>query len=207
MKEKVLQAMKPKVASLGFTTEELESAATQIAGTLQEDATEDRINAQVDAVIPFLKLSQSAATRIVNAQKKKEEKPKKETEKEAGSENPEEDKFDKLLKVIEEQNKKIDSLVNKDVTATRRNAYAAKLKELPDEIQKTKLKDFDRMNFKDQEDFDSFMTEVDEDIPAIVQGLANKGLSEMGKPIVGGKSTDKQASDKEVKDVINQLNI
>lgn len=210
MKTKVLQAMKPKVASLGFTKEEIESVVESISGTLEEDATEEQINAQVDAVIPYLKLSQSAVTRIVNAKKKEEtppKAPKVSTPKETEEGAEPEDKFEKLLKVIESQNAKIDALVNKDVKASRREVYVSKLKDLPESIQKSKLRDFDRMNFNDEVDFDAFISEVEEDVPVIIQGLADQGLSEMGKPKIGGKSTDKQASDQEIKDVINQLNI
>lgn len=191
MKTKVLQTLKPKVASLGFTKEELESVVETISGTLQEDATEEQINAQVDAVIPYLKLSQSAVTRIVNA-KKKEEPPKapkaSTTTKEAEEGAEPEDKFEKLLKVIEAQNEKIDALVNKDVKTSRREVYVSKLKDLPEAIQKSKLKDFDRMNFKDQDDFDSFIQEAETDIPVIKQALADSELSEMEKPFLGKKN-------------------
>lgn len=191
MKTKVLQTLKPKVASLGFTKEELESVVDTISGTLQEDATEEQINAQVDAVIPYLKLSQSAVTRIVNA-KKKEETPKapkaSTTTKEADEGAEPEDKFEKLLKVIEAQNEKIDALVNKDVKTSRREVYVSKLKDLPEAIQKSKLKDFDRMNFKDQDDFDSFIQEAETDIPVIKQALADSELSEMEKPFLGKKN-------------------
>lgn len=191
MKTKVLQTLKPKVASLGFTKEELESVVETISGTLQEDASEEQINAQVDAVIPYLKLSQSAVTRIVNA-KKKEEPPKapkaSTTTKEAEEGAEPEDKFEKLLKVIEAQNEKIDALVNKDVKTSRREVYVSKLKDLPEAIQKSKLKDFDRMNFKDQDDFDSFIQEAETDIPVIKQALADSELSEMEKPFLGKKN-------------------
>lgn len=191
MKTKVLQTLKPKVASLGFTKEELESVVETISGTLQEDASEEQINAQVDAVIPYLKLSQSAVTRIVNA-KKKEEPPKapkaSTTTKEADEGAEPEDKFEKLLKVIEAQNEKIDALVNKDVKTSRREVYVSKLKDLPEAIQKSKLKDFDRMNFKDQDDFDSFIQEAETDIPVIKQALADSELSEMEKPFLGKKN-------------------
>ena len=191
MKTKVLQTLKPKVASLGFTKEELESVVETISGTLQEDASEEQINAQVDAVIPYLKLSQSAVTRIVNA-KKKEELPKapkaSTTTKEADEGAEPEDKFEKLLKVIEAQNEKIDALVNKDVKTSRREVYVSKLKDLPEAIQKSKLKDFDRMNFKDQDDFDSFIQEAETDIPVIKQALADSELSEMEKPFLGKKN-------------------
>lgn len=191
MKTKVLQTLKPKVASLGFTKEELESVVETISGTLQEDASEEQINAQVDAVIPYLKLSQSAVTRIVNA-KKKEELPKapkaSTTTKEAEEGAEPEDKFEKLLKVIEAQNEKIDALVNKDVKTSRREVYVSKLKDLPEAIQKSKLKDFDRMNFKDQDDFDSFIQEAETDIPVIKQAIADSELSEMEKPFLGKKN-------------------
>ena len=195
MKTKVLQTLKPKVASLGFTKEELESVVETISGTLQEDASEEQINAQVDAVIPYLKLSQSAVTRIVNA-KKKEELPKapkaSTTTQEAEEGADPEDKFEKLLKVIEAQNAKIDSLVNKDVTASRRQTYAAMLKDLPEAIQKTKLKDFDRMSFKDQDDYDTFVQEAEADIPVIKQAIANSDLAEMDQPFLGKKNQSEE---------------
>lgn len=196
MKTKVLQTLKPKVASLGFTKEELESVVDSISETLQEDATEEQINAQVDAVIPYLKISQSAVTRIVNAKKKEETQPKapvaSTTPKEAERGQETEDKFEKLFKVIEEQNQKIDALVNKEVKASRREVYISKLKDLPEAVQKSKLKDFDRMSFADQEDFEAFIEETEKDIPVIVQGLADKELSEMGKPFLGKKNQSEE---------------
>lgn len=196
MKTKVLQTLKPKVASLGFTKEELESVVDSISETLQEDATEEQINAQVDAVIPYLKISQSAVTRIVNAKKKEETQPKapkaSTTTKEAEEGAEPEDKFEKLFKVIEEQNQKIDALVNKEIKTSRREIYISKLKDLPEAIQKSKLKDFDRMSFADQEDFEAFIEETEKDIPVIVQGLADKELSEMGKPFLGKKNQSEE---------------
>ena len=209
MKTKVLQALKPKVASLGFTKEEIESVVESISGTLEEDATEEQITEQVDSVIPYLKLSQSAVTRIVNAKKKDEKQPKapivsKTTETEEGADP--EDKFDKLLKVIEAQNAKIDALVNKDVTETRRSLYASKLKELPEIEQKSRLRLFDRMTFKDNEDFEQFISETEEETAELVKEFSEREVSAMGKPLRGGKGSDKQATDEEAKEIINKLN-
>ena len=209
MKTKVLQALKPKVASLGFTKEELEGVATQLAENIQEDATEEQIAEKVDSVIPYLKLSQSAVTRIVNAKKKDEKQPKapevsKTTETEEGADP--EDKFDKLLKVIEAQNAKIDALVNKDVTETRRSLYASKLKELPEIEQKSRLRLFDRMTFKDNEDFEQFISETEEETAELVKEFSEREVSAMGKPLRGSKGSDKQATDEEAKEVINKLN-
>lgn len=208
MKSKILQALKPKTASLGFNKNELDSVVDTISGTIQEDATEEQINAQIEAVIPFLKLSQSAATRIVNAQKEKKTgkeslaSPEAETE----SENPDEDKFTKLLAVIQGQNDKIDSLINKDQKTTRRSVFESKLKELPQELRTTKLKDFERMSFRDQEDFDTYISEVEEDIPTILQGLANTNLSATGKPFKSG-TLKNEATDDEVKNILNKFDL
>jgi len=77
MSVKVLTRLKPKVASLGFTTKELEGAATAIASNLEnsEDASDEIIDAAVDAVLPYLKLGQAQATRIINENKRTLPKP------------------------------------------------------------------------------------------------------------------------------------
>lgn len=210
MKTKVLQALKPKVASLGFTKEELEGVATQLAGNIQEDATEEQITEQVDSVIPYLKLSQSAVTRIVNAKKKDETPPKapdvSKTTKETEEGAEPEDKFEKLMQVIEAQNNKIDALINKDQTATRRSVFASKIKELPEIEQRSKLRLFDRMNFKDNDDFEQFISETEEETAELVKEFSEREVSAMGKPLRGGKGSDKQATDEEAKEVINKLN-
>ena len=192
MKTKVLQAMKPKVASLGFTKEEIESVVEFHLRNFTRRCYR-RTNKRTDRCGYTLPKTffQSAVTRIVNAKKKEETPPKApkvstSTETEQGAEP--EDKFEKLLKVIEAQNAKIDSLVNKDVTASRRQTYSAMLKDLPEAIQKTKLKDFDRMSFKDQDDYDTFVQEAEADIPVIKQAIANSDLAEMDQPFLGKKN-------------------
>ena len=71
----VIQVLKPKAISLGFSKEELEVVANQIKATLPENATDEQIDAAVEAAIPYLKVSQTAVNRIVNAAKDKEKSP------------------------------------------------------------------------------------------------------------------------------------
>lgn len=68
-KERVIGAMKPKTAHLGFSKDELEGVAERIAGNLTDEATDEEINAQIDAVMPYLEISQKAVNRVVNQQK------------------------------------------------------------------------------------------------------------------------------------------
>ena len=48
----VIQKLKPKAASLGFNDKELEAVASHIKVTLPENATEEQIDAAIDAALP-----------------------------------------------------------------------------------------------------------------------------------------------------------
>lgn len=72
-KEKVSELLKPKTAQLGFTQEELESVVESLSGNLADDASDEDINAQIDAVIPYLALSQKAANRAIQAARQKQQ--------------------------------------------------------------------------------------------------------------------------------------
>lgn len=210
MKTKVLQAMKPKVASLGFTKEEIESVVESISGTLEEDATEEQINAQIDAVIPFLKLSQSAATRIVNAKKKEETQSKAPkvstpTETEQGAESKQgEEEAPSWAKAMM---KEIADLKGEKVVKSRQDRFDELIKDLPEKQKQFVKLTFKPASYQDDESFEEDILKIKEIIPEIQQEISNEGLGGMGKPRIGGKSTDKQASEQEVKDVINHLNI
>lgn len=73
--------LKPKVKDFGFNEEELTSVSESIANGLSsvENPSDEEITARIDAVVPFLKLAQSASNRSIErfkAQSKQE--PKKE---------------------------------------------------------------------------------------------------------------------------------
>lgn len=211
MKTKVLQTLKPKVASLGFTKEELESVVDSISETLQEDATEEQINAQVDAVIPYLKISQSAVTRIVNAKKKEETPPKKapkvstSTETEQGAESKQEE--EEAPSWAKAMMKEIADLKSEKVVKSRQDRFDELIKDLPEKQKQFVKLTFKPASYQSDESFEEDIQKIKEIIPEIQQEISNEGLGGMGKPRIGGKSTDKQASDQEIKDVINQLNI
>ena len=66
---RVIVKLKPKVASLGFSRLEVEGAASRIASNLAEDASDEDIDAAIDAVLPYLELAQTSANRIINKAK------------------------------------------------------------------------------------------------------------------------------------------
>lgn len=77
-------------------------------------------------------------------------------------------------------------------TETRLQQLQTKFKEknLPESFASQKLKDFKRMNFETDEAFQEYLNEVETDITAFNQELADKGLTGQTKPIFGSKEKD-----------------
>lgn len=88
----VLELLKTKASSLGFNKDELEGAATTIAGNLgvDDDATDEAMNAAAEkavaAFLPILELSQKNANRIITKNKEEREKAEAEAKKKAEEE-------------------------------------------------------------------------------------------------------------------------
>lgn len=194
MKTKVLQKLKPKAQSLGFNEEELEGVANQIAGTLAEDATEEQIDKAVELFIPVLQVSQKMATRAINSAKPASTKSEKKKEKEKDSEEDDkkQDEMPAWFKAYKEENDKIiQGFIGEKVATKRKSAFEEKIASLPDKHKEDMLKDFSRMNFTDDADFDAYLAEKTTSIASITQELANKGLSKMAvKPVTGNKGAE-----------------
>jgi hypothetical protein len=87
------------------------------------------------------------------------------------------------------------------------NSRKSRLEELLKETgsfgQRT-LKNFAKMKFENDEEFDDFFEEVEADLKAYNQERANDGLSKLGKtPLVGGGNKEEVLSDDEVKALAN----
>jgi hypothetical protein len=70
MNKKIFARLKTKAASLGFNVDELKGIAAAIANNLDsEEAKDEDIDAQIDAVLPLLKVGHVQAQRIIKASK------------------------------------------------------------------------------------------------------------------------------------------
>lgn len=204
--------MKPKTASLGFNERELEGVAATLAGNLKEDATEEQIDAEIEKILPLLKVSQSAVNRIVNAEKEKlipptpapaagtipvpqQGAPTQQTQTPpAGEAEP---AWFKTYR--EEQERKFRELTEAKTKENRRVTFEAMLKELRPKQKEAMLKDFDRISFKDDADFEAYRAEKQVSIDEIVQELANEGLSKLTPPQGGGSTKT------EVDEFVNEM--
>lgn len=199
MKTRVLNILKPEVKDLGFKEEDLVEAVESIANGLDPNATDDDIKAKVSLALPFLKVSQKAVTRIVNAQPKPQPQPQPQPNQQP---DPKDDPFEKFKAWQLEQEKKnkeqvdalqqkIDALTSKEVLKNRTTAFEALLANLPEKQKAAQLKDFNRvaMTFKDDAEFDAYISEKKTDIEGLVQEMTDAGLK-MTPPGGGKKDAD-----------------
>lgn len=216
MKTKVLEALKPKAASFGFNEEELASASENIAGTLKEEATAEEIAAAIDAALPYLKLSQSAANRSIErfktqfekehptktkeqeeaerkAKEEAERKAKEEAEKRA-KEEPEwfkayKEASEKRIKELEEANSK---MAEEKTDADFRKAVVSALEGVDESYYALMLKN---VKFAKQEDVDNFVKDVKEGWEAMSKKLKIGSLSHVRPPMGGSSPKDKPSAD------------
>lgn len=200
-KEKVLQVLKTKAKALGFNEKELDGVLTALLVNLNEDTKDEEIGLAVDNILPFLKVSQSATNRIVNAEKAKlktesVESTKTESKESKTTEDEDEPAWFKQYRKMNDE--RIQSLLNEKTTETRREIYSKQLEGLSDKHKEIKLMDFERLSFKDDEDFTSYIEEQKPLIDGLIQDTSDDTLGRMRKPFggnvnhTGAKPSDEQ---------------
>ena len=219
----VLQALKPRVKALGFNKNELKGVAAKIANNLnlEDEATEDDINAAVedaiDAVMPFLEFTQKVSSRVINDYKKTAGKPVEDEEDEDDAETsqpkkqkqqPKKDEAPEwaqmLVKKVEELQGELSNVKAEKQTASRKDKLNALLKDAGSYGTRT-MKNFTKMKFDSDEEFEDFLEDVQADLEAYNQEQANKGLGKMGGSPSTGKGADKNdlLTDDEIKELAN----
>jgi len=218
--KQVLSILKPKCKALGFNSSELEGIAADIADNLEldEEASEEDINekisAEVDSVVPYLKIAQKASNRVIQNYKNNKSNDDDNDEDEAGegkSNKPSEeaDKIPAWAQALIAQNKAIQTelvgLKSERVSDGRRAKLQALLKDTG-VFGKNVLKNFDRMSFENESEFDDFYDGVTEDLSAINQERANAGLAKLGASSAQTVHKDKEdkpevLSDKDIEEL------
>lgn len=216
----VIVKLKPKVASLGFNRMEIEGVASRIANNLGEDASDEDIDAEIDAVMPYLELAQTSANRIINKAKggaankpntatgesreseegaSKEGAQTKENDESAGAPNLKDmDGLKKLLGEIVSNSispiaKRLEAIEGGKIADKRLSQVKEVAKKVGGSYEKTILKNFGRMNFESDDDFAEYLTEITADVDSYVQDHSNEGLRNSPKPKGGsgeGKALD-----------------
>lgn len=211
--KQVLVILKPKSKALGFSREELEGIAADVANNLEldEEASDEDVNAeiekQVNAVLPYLKIAQKTAQRTIQSFKDSKALDDDEVDDPdddpAGNKKPirkqkkekEEEQVPAWAQALITQNKALQTeilgLKSERESDGRRSKLKALLKD-KGTFGKTVLKNFDKMKFENESEFDDFYDGVVEDLAAIDQERANEGLGKLGAPAAQRKLKEEE---------------
>lgn len=223
IEERVQKILKPKVKQFGFNKKAFRRVAANIAdklGDINDDASEDDINSRIDETIgemmPYLALVQSLTSEQVEEWKKSQQKGGNDEEEEdddsdndssrknrptrsnrakaanngAATQSPE---LKELMEAVKALTTEVSSLKAGKTADTRRNKLEAMLKDAG-VFGKRILRDFSKMNFKDEDEYEEYLSEIGEDLEANNQERANAGLSKAGSP-PGGKGNKPESKE------------
>lgn len=195
MKTKALEALKTKFE--GVSDAILGRVADKIAKTATN---EEEVTTAVEGVT-FQQLLESygdsrateaTQSAVTNYEKKHGLKEGKKVEKQAEKKSEEkktDDDTPEWVKQLMESNKALTDRIAKlegDKTATtRKSALAKVLEKAPEKIRTRYEKDFARMNFADDDDFNAWVEEITPDVEGIANDFASKG-GIVGRPKGGG---------------------
>lgn len=204
LKKKVFLKLKTGAQAFGYKRDELMSVAAHIADNLKldenasEEDVEDAVDAAVSSCIPFLKYGQSMATRVINDSKLKDDhdddddddddddnnqkpSPKKSPKTTSTPKDETPAWVKELQKSVETLASQVETMKGEKVT-TGRKERLSKLLADTGTYGEAALKNFERMSFKDDDDFDDYFTSVEEDLAKFKQQMADSGLAHLTTP-------------------------
>lgn len=204
---KVFLILKTKASSFGFNKNELMGIAEYISNNQQltDDSTDEEINAAIEAVIPYLKIGQQQASRIANSNK---------PEPKSGNDIPpsvtvpqqsseEEPSWFKAYR--ESQEKRFAELEGAKVQDTRMSKLSDVLKDTG-AYGASIISNAKRMSFKDDADFDEWLSQVETDAAAFKQNQSNEDLGKNAKPNgSNGDGIQKDLTESEIDDLVSKM--
>ena len=225
MNERLFELLKTKAASLGFSEAELKTVAESLSKSLDQkegaEQNDETLLGLISMAMPSLELGQKAANRIV-AKKQKEFEEKlqtalqttKPTEKEpvqtndttAAKETQPSNELGELKDLfkafMEQTNKRFDILDGQRVSQTRKQQLEAIVKG-NEQFGGRYMRDFDRINFKDDEDFTNWLNEAKTEIETYNNERKMSGFP--NKPKIGGNVDETNKKDVITDAQIDQL--
>lgn len=223
LKEKIAARLKAKAAGVNLSKTRIDAIVLRAEKGLTDESDNTAIDANLDAINELTPFKDIAA--FDDHQRAKEAKDKSEKErleKEAAEKAAKEGKVElpadapEWMKTFMEaqtaQTKaltdQIAALGHEKVSNTRREQFIKSMEGTSEAYQAKELKRFDRISFKDDADFTSFMEDTKEDHASAVQEEANGGLGG-DKPSggAGGSNagTKKEATAAEVDAVVDAI--
>ena len=106
-----------------------------------------------------------------------------------------------ISKAIKPLQDKVNAFEIGKTIQTRKQTLESKLKDAPEILKKSTLKNFERMNFESEDAFNDYLTELEGDVSVAIQEAANSSLK--GFPTPGFSASGNVAKDKVNADIKN----
>ena len=214
-----MKRLKPKVKAFGFDPELVERFAAQIAKKLDldDEASEEDVNTAIDneieVVLPLMPIVQSYTSRRINDALKKngdgndnndedgdedDDSSSQQPKRKPGRPPKKDDAEPAWFKAFREQQEQRFAAIEGQRTTDSRKSKLEEILKDSGTFGKRTLKNFAKMKFENDEEFDDFVSEVEEDLKAYNQELADKGLG--GTPPGAGNGGKGGASEPELTD-------
>lgn len=104
--------------------------------------------------------------------------------------------------VVAPLQQKIEAFESGNTTQSRKAFLEKELSDSPLKFKEKVLKDFERMKFDNEDNFNAYLNETKEDVKALNQDLADQGLSAHGRPFRSSRQDDGKEVSSGVQDFI-----
>lgn len=209
LKIKIAARLKAKAAGVNLSQKRIDAIVARAEKGLTDESDDTAIDANLTAIDELTPFKEIAALDDHERARSAKEKADREAARlkaiEEGKtpepdDDPNESSTDKLLKALmaklDKQNEEIASIKGEKVATTRREKFIQSMEGTSAEYQVRELKKFDRISFKDDEDFNSFLEDTKDDHASAIQDDANNGLGG-DRPAGGGNGGSDAGSKKE----------
>ncbi len=210
MKKKFIDLLKSKFKSVGVSSKAFDRVAEYYEknGQLKEESTDEEIEALAEGAEQLLIMAKSESDSKLEDFKKKNppaEKPKDDTKKEENK--PQEEEAPAWFKSFAEKTEQQFAQIQAGNTSkTRKQLLEDKLKDFPEKLRAKAAKDFERMQFENDEAFNAYVEETVTDFTELNKDFTQESLGGAGKPVVGG-ATKTAPSDKEIDAIVSTMRI
>jgi hypothetical protein len=211
LKAQIISKLKAKATDLGvnLSNVRINKLADKLDGLI---STEDEIDGEIDKLDQLLSFKElaslddakrNAESKAAEQDAEKAEKAKKEAEEAAAAEAGKTKTADDVpawASALIESNKALQtelaSIKQGNTTQTRRQQLETKLKDAPEKFKARALRDFDRLKIDSEEDFTSYLADVEQDVAEEVQAASDAGLGNdaPARSAGGGKLKDDEVS-------------
>jgi len=215
MKKQILEALKAKFE--GVSDAVLNRIADKLAKTVtkEEDVTTSVEGVTIQQVLDSYgdsRATEASQNAVTNYEKKHNLKDGNKVQQSGGAPDPKDepnpdptDIAGIIQKAITPLVNEINSLKAGNVAKTRKQILEEKLANVNPKLKAKALKDFDKMDFKDEEEFNAHVEETIADLGEFIKEENENNLGGFGKPMQGAGDTKTVASKEEVADIVNAI--